>query len=86
MKTTLRLIEEWTGHRKQSGAINGLVCLLLFLALMAAVIVLGSCANPPRARIIYHGQYGDYSYSAKSGFEANLKNVITRKIEITTDK
>lgn len=54
--------------------------------LILLIVACNSCTYPPRAIVTYHGNYGDYSYSAKSGFVANLRNLATPEIEITKDK
>lgn len=46
MKTTLRHIEEWSGHKPQRSQVDRLLRrLLLLLAAIAAMTLLGSCAQ-----------------------------------------
>lgn len=40
----------------------------------------------PKTGITYHGEYGDYTYSAKSGFSTDLHNIARSKLEITREK
>ena len=54
--------------------------------LLAIILSLSGCGYVPRARITYHGEYGDYTYSAKSGFSAELHNIARSKLEITREK
>ena len=70
---------------KTDSAIPGFLCLALLIAAVVAVAFLASSCVP-RARIVYDGNYGTYSYSAKEGFEARLRPLVRSRLQITPEK
>lgn len=70
---------------KQDSCIPGLLSLaLLFTAVVSVAFCNSSCV--PRAKIVYDGNYGTYSYSAKDGFEARLRPLVRSRLQITPEK
>ena len=71
-KTTLREIEEWTGHKPEGRQPNGILCLIVFLGIIGALIATCSgCAEYPVA-IRVQGEHGTYGYSKSSGFTIDI--------------
>jgi len=62
----------------------------LLLLFLWAIIILVACGLmgcvPPRARIVYHGEFGDYAYSSKSGVTVDIRSLVRKHFEIIPEK
>jgi hypothetical protein len=69
---------------KTDSAIPGLLSLTALFVAVVSVSFCNTSCQVPRARIVYDGNYGTYSYSAKEGFEARLRSF--NRLKITPEK